>query len=39
MNSCFFCKNGTVSHSHTTYMVNLKDCIVIVENVPCGRTS
>ena len=35
MNSCFFCKNGTVEHSVTTYMVDLKTCIVIIKNVPC----
>ncbi|MBP5443411.1 MAG: type II toxin-antitoxin system MqsA family antitoxin [Treponema sp.] len=39
MNSCFFCKNGTVSHSLTTYMVDLKDCIIIVKNVPCEECS
>ena len=35
MNSCFVCKNGTVEHSVTTYMVDLKTCIVIIKNVPC----
>ncbi len=35
MNTCFFCKNDTVVHTVTTYMVDLKDCIVIVRNVPC----
>ena len=35
MNTCFFCKNGTVIHTVTTYMVDLETCIVIVKNVPC----
>ncbi|MBR5032089.1 MAG: type II toxin-antitoxin system MqsA family antitoxin [Treponema sp.] len=35
MSACFFCKNGTVEKSFTTYMVDLKDCIIIVRNVPC----
>lgn len=39
MNSCFFCKNGKVSHAFTTYMVDLENCIVIVKNVPCEECS
>ena len=35
MKTCFFCKNGTMVHSVTTYMVDFKDCIIIVRNVPC----
>ena len=35
MKGCFFCKNGTLVDSLTTYMVDLTDCIVIVRNVPC----
>ena len=33
MKTCFFCKNDTVIHTLTTYMVDLKDCIIIVKNV------
>ncbi len=32
---CFFCKGETTKSSTTTYMVDLKDCIVIIKNVPC----
>ena len=39
MSTCFFCKHGTVEQSHTTYMVDLKDCIIIVKNVPCMECS
>lgn len=39
MSNCFFCKNGTVEHSVTTYMLDLKDCIIIVKNVPCEECS
>ena len=39
MKTCFFCKNDTVIHTYTTYMVDLKDCIIIVKNVPCEECS
>ena len=26
MKTCFFCKNDTVVHTLTTYMVDLKEC-------------
>ncbi len=35
MKGCFFCKNGTLVESVTTYMVDLSNCIIIVKNVPC----
>lgn len=35
MKTCFFCKNDTVVHTLTTYMVDLKDCTITVRNVPC----
>lgn len=36
MKTCFFCNHGTIVHS-VTYMVDLKDCIIIVRNVPCDE--
>lgn len=36
MKTCFFCSHGTIVHS-VTYMVDLKDCIIIVRNVPCDE--
>ncbi len=39
MSECFFCKHGSVVQTRTTYMVDLKDCIVIVKNVPCMECS
>ena len=41
---CFMCK-GTLENEHTTFMVDVGNCIVIVKNVPsqvckqCGETS
>ena len=32
---CFYCKGETTIKTVTTYMVDLKDCIVIIKNVPC----
>ena len=32
---CFYCKGETTVATTTTYMVDLKECIVIVKNVPC----
>ena len=31
---CFFCK-GELENSTTSHVVTLKDCIIIVKNVPC----
>jgi YgiT-type zinc finger domain-containing protein len=30
-----FCKNKTYIESKTTHVVNYKDCIIIIRNVPC----
>ncbi|MBP5380098.1 MAG: type II toxin-antitoxin system MqsA family antitoxin [Ruminococcus sp.] len=32
---CMFCKNKTYAESTTTHVVNYKDCIIIIRNVPC----
>lgn len=32
---CMFCKCKTVKPSTTTHVVNYKNCIIIVKNVPC----
>ena len=32
---CMFCKNKTYTESTTTHVVNYKDCIIIIRNVPC----
>lgn len=32
---CMFCKCDTVKQSVTTHVVNYKNCIIIVKNVPC----
>ena len=32
---CMYCKCKTVKQSFTTHVVNYKDCIIIVKNVPC----
>ena len=32
---CMFCKNKTYTESATTHVVNYKDCIIIIRNVPC----
>lgn len=32
--TCFYCK-GDMKESTTTHVVNLKNCIIIVKNVPC----
>lgn len=39
MSECFFCKTGTLETTFTTYMVDLKDCIIIIRNVPCEECS
>ena len=35
---CFYCK-GDIAESVTTYMTELKNCIVIIKNVPCLKCS
>ncbi|MCM1218146.1 MAG: type II toxin-antitoxin system MqsA family antitoxin [Lachnospiraceae bacterium] len=32
---CTSCKSGEMEESKTTYFAQLKDCYVIIENVPC----
>lgn len=32
---CTSCKSGKMEESKTTYFAQLKDCYVIIENVPC----
>ncbi len=32
---CMFCKCDTVKQSITTHVVNYKDCIIVIKNVPC----
>lgn len=32
---CTSCKSGTMEENKTTYFAQLKNCYVIIENVPC----
>ncbi len=32
---CMFCKCDTVRDSVTTHVVNYRDCIIVIKNVPC----
>lgn len=32
---CMFCKCDTVKESVTTYVVNYRNCIIVIKNVPC----
>ncbi len=32
---CMFCKCDTVKQSTTTHVVNYKDCVIVIKNVPC----
>lgn len=34
MKICFYCK-GDLINSITTHVVNYKNCIIIIKNVPC----
>lgn len=34
---CLSCKSGTMSPSTATYFTDLKNCMVIIKNVPCMR--
>ncbi len=34
--TCFFCK-GEMKDGYTTHVTELKNCIVIVKNVPCMK--
>ncbi len=32
---CMYCKNGEYRGSTTTHVVNYKNCIIVINNVPC----
>ena len=32
---CVFCKGNTLRKSTTTYVVNYKNSIIVIKNVPC----
>lgn len=32
---CMFCKCNEVKQSATTHVVNYKNCIIVIKNVPC----
>ena len=32
---CMYCKCKTTTPSFTTHVVNYKNCIIIIKNVPC----
>ena len=32
---CIYCKNSTNVNSTTTHVVNYKNCIIVIKNVPC----
>ena len=32
---CMFCRCDTVQESVTTHVVNYKNCIIVIKNVPC----
>ena len=32
---CLACKTGTMTESTNTYFAELKNCYIIIENVPC----
>ena len=32
---CMYCKNSTAVESTTTHVVNYKNCIIVIKNVPC----
>ena len=33
---CFFCK-GNMNKSETNHVVNMRNCIIIIKNVPCDE--
>ncbi|MBQ6006293.1 MAG: type II toxin-antitoxin system MqsA family antitoxin [Selenomonadaceae bacterium] len=35
--NCLLCKSGKMTESTTAYFAQLKNCYVIVENVPCFK--
>ncbi len=32
---CMFCKGGKEINSTTTHVVNYKNCVIVIKNVPC----
>ena len=32
---CMYCKGGDCFESTTTHVVNYKNCLIIIKNVPC----
>ena len=34
---CLTCRNGNMDPTPTTYFAQLKNCYVIIENVPCMK--
>lgn len=36
---CTSCKSGNMQEGTTSYFAQLKDCYVIIENVPCMKCS
>ena len=32
---CMFCKCNTYKESATTHVVNYKNCMIVIKNVPC----
>lgn len=32
---CLYCKNKVMIDSTTTHVVNYKNCIIVIKNVPC----
>lgn len=32
---CMFCKCDTVKESTTTHVINYKNCVIVIKNVPC----
>ena len=36
---CLYCKNKVMIDSTTTHVVNQKNCIIVIKNVPCLECS
>lgn len=32
---CMFCKGNVMKESLTTHVVNYKNCVIVIKNVPC----
>lgn len=32
---CMFCKGNVMKDSLTTHVVNYKNCVIVIKNVPC----